>query len=115
MKRLTIEDFITTKVNEEYSKNQFKQYNKLSDSQLDKIISLIPFIGKKVTYMRGSKPIEMILVHIPTKLGEKDSTGIYSSYPYNIRLNYANPPKRGIREWDGFWTYNIDKIITNFE
>lgn len=114
MERLKIEGFISSGVNEEYSKKQFVKYRGLSDIQLQKIEDLIPHIGKEVLYILGKNKIKMILAHIPRKLVEKCKDGIYSSYPFNIRLNYAEPPKRGTREWNGFWTWNIDKIITNF-
>lgn len=110
MERLLLKDFISTEVNSEYSKSQYRQYKKLTDAQIEKIISLTPHIGEEILYKRGEKMVKMILVHIPMYLGQKCKNGQYSSYPYNIRLDYAEAPKRGVREWAGFWTWNIDKI-----
>lgn len=103
--KYTREDFNTGK--KEIDTRQYQQYKKLSVEQLDKINSLRDFIGKEVFYLRGKSKIKMTIVHIPESIKDIKNDQ-YGSWPMNIRLNYADGKER---EHEGFWTWNVDKII----
>lgn len=116
---MSYEDFVTSEdkgrvqINRTYAKNSYKKYLQLSDADIQKALELRKLLGKVVLYQRGKKQVRMIVKCVPLFIGDK--SGIhgeipYRSFPYNVRLNYADKPKNYVREWEGFWTYNLNKI-----
>lgn len=87
----------------ERAKYFYRKYKKLTQEQKDKIESLKS--GQLVKYQRGTKTVDMIVMCVTT------DNANYKSYPYDIRLNYSDYKTNFKREWEGFWTMNIDKII----
>jgi hypothetical protein len=89
---------------EEYQKNNFKKYLKLSDAQLQKLFSLKK--GQIVNFLRGTKKVEMVVMHVPKH--KNDFLDNFFNNVGSVRLNYKDQTK--LREWTGFWTMKIDKI-----
>jgi hypothetical protein len=110
--RMNYSDYIRhlSDASDSRSKSQYKKYLSLSDEQIKKIEELKNHCGKKVLYARGKSQIEMIIMCVADGKFKKTKGHTYCSWPYDIRLNYADYKTNKKRDWDGFWTMNIDKI-----
>lgn len=97
---LTKEDFMNDKY-DRYGLQQFYQYKKLTELQKTKIESLKD--GQRIKWKYREKSYEGIIIcKVIQPLKEKLLKGIYSSYPYDIRIELSNGRS--------FWTRKIDNI-----